>query len=166
MRFLDQAAHSRAWPARPFGLPRTVCVADRWNPPVTVIPLLAPSRCVCSPPSTQTSYARIKEIKTHISLGKALQFSKDEQGTIQFRKRICVSENDHLRQLTLKKAHDSVYSIHLGNTKLYQDLKQKYQWYGLKRNVVTHIALGDGCQRVKAEHQRPTSLLQPLKVLE
>jgi hypothetical protein len=34
------------------------------------------------PPSTQTSYARIKEIKTHISLGKALQFSKDEQGTI------------------------------------------------------------------------------------
>jgi hypothetical protein len=43
------AAHSRAWPARPFGLPRTVCVADRWNPPVTVIPLLAPSRCVCSP---------------------------------------------------------------------------------------------------------------------
>jgi hypothetical protein len=49
---------------------------------------------------------------------------------------------------------------------MYQDLKEKYWWYGLKRYVATHVALCDVCQRVKAEHQRPIGLLQPLKVPE
>jgi hypothetical protein len=37
---------------------------------------------------------------------------------------------------------------------MYQDLKQKYWWYGLKRDVAAHVSLCDVCQRVKAEHQR------------
>jgi hypothetical protein len=49
---------------------------------------------------------------------------------------------------------------------MYQDLKEKYWWYGLKRDVATRVALCDVCQRVKAEHQRPAGLLQPLKVPE
>jgi hypothetical protein len=49
---------------------------------------------------------------------------------------------------------------------MYQDLKEKYWWYGLKRDVATHVALCDVCQRVKVEHQRPAGLLQPLKVPE
>jgi hypothetical protein len=49
---------------------------------------------------------------------------------------------------------------------MYQDLKEKYWWYGLKRDVATYVALCDVCQRVKAEHQRPAGLLQPLKVHE
>jgi hypothetical protein len=47
-----------------------------------------------------------------------------------------------------------------------QDLKQKYWWYGLKRDVAAHVAMCDVCQRVKAEHQRPTGLLHPLKIPE
>jgi hypothetical protein len=34
----------------------------------------------------------------------------------------------------------------------------------LKRVIATHVALCDVCQRVKAKHQRPVGLLQPLKV--
>jgi hypothetical protein len=49
---------------------------------------------------------------------------------------------------------------------MYQDLNEKYWWYGLKRDVATRVALCDVCQRVKAEHQRPAGLLQPLKVPE
>jgi hypothetical protein len=49
---------------------------------------------------------------------------------------------------------------------MYQGLKETYWWYGLKRDVDTHVAICDVCQRVKAEHQRPAGLLQPLKVLE
>jgi hypothetical protein len=49
---------------------------------------------------------------------------------------------------------------------MYQDLKQKYWWYGLKKDVASHVALCDVFQRVKAEHQRPASLLHPLKILE
>jgi hypothetical protein len=64
----------------------------------------------------------------------------------------------------LKEAHDSVYSIHPGSTKMYQDLKQKYWWYGLKRDVAAHVAMCDVCQRVKAEHQRQAGLLHPPKI--
>jgi hypothetical protein len=49
---------------------------------------------------------------------------------------------------------------------MYQDLKQKYWWYGLKRDVVVHVVECDVCQRVKAEHQRPAGLLHSLKILE
>jgi hypothetical protein len=71
-----------------------------------------------------------------------------------------------LRKTILKEVHDSAYSIHPGSTKMYQDLKRRYWWYGMKRDVADHVALCDTCHRVKAEHQKPAGLLQPLKVLE
>jgi hypothetical protein len=49
---------------------------------------------------------------------------------------------------------------------MYQDLKQKYWWYGQKKDVASHVALYDICQRVKAEHQIPDGLLHPLKIPE
>jgi hypothetical protein len=66
----------------------------------------------------------------------------------------------------LREAHDSTYSIHPGSTKMYQDLKEKYWWYGLKIDVASYVALCDVCQRVKAEHQILAGLLQPIKVPE
>jgi hypothetical protein len=97
---------------------------------------------------------------------KAPDFTEDELGTVWFKTRICVPEIEQLHQLILREAHDSAYSIHPGSTKMYQDLKEKYWWYGLKRDVATHVALCDVCQRVKAKHQRLAGLLQPLKVPE
>ena len=40
-----------------------------------------------------------------------------------------------IRDMILREAHESAYSIHPGSTKMYVDLKQKYWWYGLKRDV-------------------------------
>jgi hypothetical protein len=107
----------------------------------------------------QESDEKIKEIKTQISLGKDLDFTEDEQGTVWFKKRICVPEIEHICQLILREFHDSAYSIHPRSTKMYQDLKEKYWWYGLKRDVATHVALCDVYQRVKAEYQRLAGLL-------
>ena len=36
----------------------------------------------------------------------------------------------------------------------------------MKRDVAEYVALCDTCQRVKAEHQRPAGLLQPMKIPE
>jgi IS30 family transposase len=91
---------------------------------------------------------------------------EDEQGTVWFKNRLCVPETRDLRETILREAHDSAYSIHPGSTKMYQDLKQRYWWYSMKRDVAAHVALCDTCHRVKAEHQRPAGLLQPLKVPE
>jgi hypothetical protein len=77
-----------------------------------------------------------------------------------------VPDVDHLREKILQEAHDSAYSIHPGSTKMYQNLKERYWWCGMKNDVAAHVALCDVCKRVKAEQQRPASLLQPLKVPE
>jgi ribonuclease HI len=102
----------------------------------------------------QVGDAKIQEIKDLITEGRVPEFTEDEQGTIWFKDRICVLEIYSLRETILKEAHDSDYSIHPGSTKMYQDLKKKYWWYGLKRDVAAHVAKCDVCQRVKAEHHQ------------
>jgi hypothetical protein len=71
-----------------------------------------------------------------------------------------------LKDKILREVHESGYSIHPGGNKMYHDLKATYWWYGMKRDIAKYIALCDTCQRVKAEHQRPVGLLQPLQVSE
>jgi hypothetical protein len=71
----------------------------------------------------QLNDEKIKEYKKLIELGKVPEFREDEQGTIWFKNRICVSEIKHLCETILKEAHDSTFSIHPGSTKMYQDLK-------------------------------------------
>ena len=90
----------------------------------------------------------------------------DDQGTVWFGKRICVPEIKSIREAILREAHDSAYSIHSGSTKMYLELKERYWWYGLKRDVAEYVAICDTCQRLKAEHQRPAGLLQPMKIPE
>jgi hypothetical protein len=77
-------------------------------------------------------------------------FSEDSQGTLWLDKQICVPNLKPIKELILKEAHDSAYSIHPGNTKMYKDLKTQYWWYGMKRDVMEYISLCDTCQRVKA----------------
>jgi hypothetical protein len=47
---------------------------------------------------------------------------------------------------------------------MYQDLKKRFWWYGMKREIIEYVVRSDSCQRIKAEHQRPTGLLQPLQI--
>ncbi|KAK8659638.1 hypothetical protein V6N13_029835 [Hibiscus sabdariffa] len=49
---------------------------------------------------------------------------------------------------------------------MYRDLKDEYYWVGLKKDVVEFVSKCMVCQRVKAEHQFPSGLLQPLKIPE
>jgi hypothetical protein len=82
---------------------------------------------------------------------KALGFSVDEQGTLWYMNRLCIPEVTEIRELILCEAHDSAYSIHIGSTQMYHDLKSRYWWYGMKRAEAEYVALCDNCERVKAE---------------
>ena len=48
-----------------------------------------------------------------------------------------------IKEMILREAHDSAYSIHPGSTKMYLVIKERFWWYRLKRDVVTHVALCD-----------------------
>jgi hypothetical protein len=114
----------------------------------------------------QLEDAKLKEIRQLIKDNKTNAFLEDSRGTLFLGKRICVPNLKHLKELILWEAHDSAYSILPGSTKMYKDLKTHYWWYGTKRDIAEYVSLCDTCQRVKAEHQRPAGLLQPLKIPE
>nr|CAD39902.2 OSJNBa0065B15.6 [Oryza sativa Japonica Group] len=108
----------------------------------------------------------IQEIKKNMRRGKAIGCLEDEQGTVWLGERICVPDNKDLKDAILKEAHDTLYSIHPGSTKMYQDLKERFWWASMKREIAEYVTVCDVWQRVKAEHQKPAGLLQPLKIPE
>ncbi|WVZ93943.1 hypothetical protein U9M48_039892 [Paspalum notatum var. saurae] len=101
---------------------------------------------------------KLQKIRELLKLGNAPHFREDEHGTLWYKNRICVPNVDRIRKLSLSEAHDTAYSIHPDSTKIYYDLKERFWWYGMKCALAEY--------RVKAEHQRPAGLLQPLKVPE
>jgi hypothetical protein len=112
----------------------------------------------------QKNDEKISEIRRLILDGRGKDFWKDAEGVIWFKDRLCVPNVPSIRELILKEAHETSYSIHPGSEKMYQDLKKKFWWYIMKREIAEHVAMCDSCRRIKAEHQRPAGLLQPLQI--
>jgi hypothetical protein len=83
---------------------------------------------------------------------------------VWFKDRLCVPDIKSIREMILKEAHETTYAIHPGSEKMYQDLKKRFWWYDMKREIAEYVAVCDNYQRIKAEHQRPTGLLQPLQI--
>jgi hypothetical protein len=83
---------------------------------------------------------------------------------VWFKDRLCVPDIKLIRELILKEAHEVAYSIHPGSEMMYQDLKKRLWWYGMKREIAEYVVICDSCQRIKEEHQRPAGLLQPLQI--
>jgi ribonuclease HI len=107
---------------------------------------------------------RLLRIKDSNSEGKAPDFRVDKDGTLWFKKRLCVPKQGHFRKTILDEAHNSAYSIHPGTTKMYLDLKERYWWNGMKSDIARFVSHCDVCRRIKAEHQKPSGLLQPLPI--
>ncbi|KAK5785605.1 hypothetical protein PVK06_040207 [Gossypium arboreum] len=95
-----------------------------------------------------------------------LEFRVDADGCLRFRNQICVPRNSELIQMILNEAHSSQLSVHLGSTKMYNDLKQLYWWHGMKRDISDFVLKCLICQQVKAEHQVPSGLLQSIMIPE
>ena len=55
-------------------------------------------------------------------------FHLDHKGVLWFDNRIVVPKDHQLRKQILDEAHLSKFSIHLGSTNMYQDLRQNYWW--------------------------------------
>ncbi|GJV39196.1 putative reverse transcriptase domain-containing protein [Tanacetum coccineum] len=60
----------------------------------------------------------------------------------------------------MDEAHKSKYSVHPGADKMYYDLRDRYWWPGMKKDTAEYVSKCLTCLKVKAEHQRPSGLLQ------
>ena len=103
-------------------------------------------------------------IHEKVKEGKAKCFAIDDEGVIWFGKRLVVPKDFELRRKILDEAHVSLLSIYPGSSKMYQDLKQKFWWTRMKREIARYVAECDVCQRVKAQHLKPAETLQPLPI--
>ncbi|KAG8474923.1 hypothetical protein CXB51_031618 [Gossypium anomalum] len=95
-----------------------------------------------------------------------LEFQLDEDDCLRFRSRLCVPRNAELISTILNEAHCSRMSLHPGSTKMYNDLRRQFWWHGMKRDISDFVSKCLICQQVKAEHQAPTGLLQPIMIPE
>ena len=96
--------------------------------------------------------------------GDKTKFLEKEAGSLYFQNRLCVPDDKELKKKLLYEAHNTVFIMHPGGNKMYQDLKQFYWWKGMKRDVTEYVSKCLTCQQVKAEHQVPTGLLNPLPI--
>ncbi|GJZ95205.1 putative reverse transcriptase domain-containing protein [Tanacetum coccineum] len=81
-------------------------------------------------------------------------------GTRCFGNHVWLSRFGGLRDLIMHESHKSKYSIHPGSDKMYQDLKLLYWYSNMKANIATYVSKCLTCAKVKAEHQKPSELLQ------
>ncbi|GJX73491.1 retrotransposon protein, putative, ty3-gypsy subclass [Tanacetum coccineum] len=103
-------------------------------------------------------------IVQNIEDGKHTEFSVDDDGVVWFEDRLCVPNDQVFAEEVMTEAHSSLFTIHLGSTKMYKDLKQYFWWNGMKQDVATFVSKCMTCQQVKIEHQRASGLLQPLEI--
>ncbi|GJT68994.1 putative reverse transcriptase domain-containing protein [Tanacetum coccineum] len=101
------------------------------------------------------------------NLGRLIKpiFEFCPDGTRCFRNHVWLPRFGGLRNLVMHESHKSKYSIHPGSNKMYQDLKLLYWWPNMKANIATYVSKCLTCAKVKAEHQKPSGLLQQPKIL-
>ncbi|GKE25794.1 putative reverse transcriptase domain-containing protein [Tanacetum coccineum] len=102
------------------------------------------------------------------NLGRFLKpiFEIRSDGIRNFDKQIWLPLFGGLRDLIMHESHKLKYSIHPGSDKMYQDLKKLYWWPNMKADIATYVSKCLTCAKVKAEHQKPSGLLQQPKIPE
>ena len=106
----------------------------------------------------------VEHIRVAINEKKYSCFTLDDEGVLWFKNRLVVPKDPELRKKILDEAHTSLLTMHPGTNKMYQDLKQKFWWTRMKREIANYVSECDVCKRVKADHLRPAGLLQPLDI--
>ncbi|GKA46530.1 putative nucleotidyltransferase, ribonuclease H [Tanacetum coccineum] len=92
--------------------------------------------------------------------GEGEPFEVRSDGTKCLKGRVWLPLFGGLRDLIMLESHKSKYSIHPGSDKMYHDLRKLYWWPNMKADIATYVSKCLTCAKVKAEHQKPSGLLQ------
>ncbi|GJY14648.1 putative reverse transcriptase domain-containing protein [Tanacetum coccineum] len=106
----------------------------------------------------QTEAIKEENIKAENLRGINKAFEVRPNGTRCIKNRSWLPLFGNLRDLIMHESHKK-YSIHPGSDKMYQDLKKLYWWPNMKAIIAEYVGKCLTCFRVKAECQKPSSLL-------
>jgi hypothetical protein len=114
----------------------------------------------------QASVVGTKDLLEKELRGMEKHLDQKDDGGLYFVDRLWVPFTGDLRTLIMDEAHNSMYSIHPGSDKMYQDVRELYWWPGMKKDVAEFVSRCLTCLKVKAEHQKPGGLLQQPEIPE
>ncbi|KAA0067801.1 DNA/RNA polymerases superfamily protein [Cucumis melo var. makuwa] len=114
----------------------------------------------------QPEDSNLQKMLAKAKQGPEAEFELRTNEAIVKQGRLCVPNISELKGAILEEAHNSVYAMHLGSTKMYRTLKKTYWWPGMKREIAEYVDRCLICQQVKLVRQRPGGLLNPLSVPE
>ncbi|XP_070034592.1 uncharacterized protein [Nicotiana tomentosiformis] len=83
-------------------------------------------------------YPHLLLLKDTVQHSDAKEVTIGDDGVLRLQGRVYIPNVDGLRELILKEAHSLRYSIYLGATKIYRDLKKHYWWKRMKKDIVGH----------------------------
>jgi hypothetical protein len=95
-----------------------------------------------------------------LSCGVELLLETKPNGLRYFNNRLWIPNRDDLRNLVLKEAHNTRYSVHPGMDKMYKNLRIQFWWPGMKKDIYLYVSKCLTCAKVKAERQCPSGLLE------
>nr|GEU45750.1 hypothetical protein [Tanacetum cinerariifolium] len=109
-----------------------------------------------------------EDMDESVGLQKGLDemIEQRSDGTLYYLDRIRVPLKGYVRTLIMDEAHKSKYYVHPGADKMYYDLRDRYWWPGMKKDIAEYVSKCLTCPKIKAEHQRPSGLLQQLEILD
>ncbi|WVZ95682.1 hypothetical protein U9M48_041416, partial [Paspalum notatum var. saurae] len=64
----------------------------------------------------------------------------------------------------IEKKLTNPYGHASSSNKMYQDLKQRFWWTRMKREIAKYVSECHVCKRVKADHLKPAGMLHPLNI--
>nr|GEV20161.1 putative reverse transcriptase domain-containing protein [Tanacetum cinerariifolium] len=120
----------------------------------------------------QTEEMKPENFKSEDVGGMLIENSKDPEkprkekldpsvdGTFCLNNRSWLSCYGELRTLIMHDSYKSKYFVHPGSDKMYQDMKLLYLWPNMTADIATYVSKCLTCLRVKAEHQKPSGLLE------
>ncbi|GKC35147.1 putative reverse transcriptase domain-containing protein [Tanacetum coccineum] len=87
--------------------------------------------------------AQKKVVDEFVGLQKGLDemIEQRSDGTLYYLDRIWVPLKGDVRTHIMDEAHKSKYSIHLGVDKMYYDLRDRYWWPGMKKDIAEYVCV-------------------------
>ncbi|GKC53977.1 putative reverse transcriptase domain-containing protein [Tanacetum coccineum] len=107
----------------------------------------------------QTKAIKEENIKVENLRGMNKAFEVRPDKTCCIKNRSWLPLFGNLRDLIMHESHKLKYFIHPGSDKMYQDLKKLYWWPNMMAIIAEYVGKCLTCSRVKAEYQKPSSLL-------
>ncbi|GJZ23455.1 putative reverse transcriptase domain-containing protein [Tanacetum coccineum] len=102
----------------------------------------------CIKDRIMTAQKVVVDESTRLQKGLDEMIEQRSDGTLYYLDRIWVPLKGDVRTLIMGEAYKSKYSVHPGADKMYYDLRDRYWWPGMKKDIVVYDYKMDGLARL------------------